>query len=444
MDRGATIVAPASGQGRAGVAVIRISGPATAAVLRTVAGGIPEARRATLRKFVDPKTAEAIDRGLALWFPGPNSFTGEDMAELHIHGGRSVIEGLLGALVKGCGCRLAEPGEFARRAFANGKLDLAAVEGLSDLIEAETEAQRRQALRQLEGALGRKVEDWAARLLEVMAWAEAALDFSDESDVPARSLASAMESADAVAREMSEALASASQGERLRDGFMVALAGPPNAGKSTLLNALAKRDVAIVSPIPGTTRDAIEVRLDLGGLPITLVDLAGIRDSSDPIESEGIARARQRIQRADLVLWLEEAESTESGRQDGMETAVRVRTKVDLASKVDSGAEPHKRILNLSAVTGEGVDELLKLIRARAMEGLGAGDVLVTRERHRIALGDASAHLNRAIAAFQRGVGEEMVAEDLRLAVRSLGRISGRVDVEDVLGTIFSRFCVGK
>lgn len=444
MDRRDTIVAPASGQGKAGVAVIRISGPATEAVLAAIAGGAPTPRMATLRRLIDPRTGEILDRGLVLWFPGPASFTGEDMAELHVHGGRSVVAASLSALIEGCGCRMAEPGEFARRAFANSKLDLAAVEGLADLVDAETEFQRRQAVRQLEGVLGRKVESWSGELLEVLAWAEAALDFSDEADVPARSLASAMESAARVARDIDAALETSRQGERLRDGFVVAIGGAPNAGKSTLLNTLAKRDVAIVSPIAGTTRDAIEVRLDLEGLPVMLVDLAGIRDSSDPIELEGIARARHHIDNADLVLWLLPADEEGAERPAASDRVILIRSKADLLPSSDSVPELHQGIVNLSALSGEGLPSLLELLKDRARAALGAGDALVTRERHRAALADAQSHLNRALKATAAGIGDELVAEDLRLALRAMGRITGRVDVEEVLGAIFSRFCIGK
>jgi tRNA modification GTPase len=445
MSDGETIAAPASGQGRAGIAVIRISGSRARTALETMAGGAPPPRRAALRRIVDPRTGETLDRGLVLWMPGPASFTGEDMAELHVHGGRSVVAGILAALIEGCGCRPADPGEFTRRAFANGKLDLAAVEGLADLIDAETAAQRRQALLQLDGALGRQTELWSERLLAATAWIEAALDFSDEADVPGSAVAAARTDIQAVAAEIGHALATdAGRGERLRDGFAVAIAGPPNAGKSTLLNALAQRDIAIVSPIAGTTRDLLEVRLDLGGLPIRLVDMAGLRDSSDPIEMMGIARAHRQIEQADLVLWLVPLDMDRSVGNSPVAPHLAIGSKADMDASADSDAKYGELLLKISAATGAGLDTLLAEIRARAEATIGVGDSLLTRARHRAALADAQAHLIRAEAGAAQGLGEELVADDLRRAVRALGRITGRVDVEDVLGVIFARFCIGK
>lgn len=444
MGHSTTIVAPASGQGRAGIAVIRLSGPGAGAAVEALCGGLPEARRASLRRIVDPRSGDLLDQGLVLWFPGPASFTGEDAAELHLHGARSVVAAVIRALIEACGCKPAEPGEFARRAFANGKLDLAAAEGLADLIDSETEAQRRQALRQVDGALGRQVQGWSQQLLEVIAWAEAALDFSDESDVPARSLGSAISAARTIAEGIGAALADASKGERLREGFFVAIAGAPNAGKSTLLNALARRDVAIVSPFAGTTRDVLEVKLDLGGLPVIAADLAGIRDSSDPIELEGIARARRRIETADLVLWLSAADEPAPPHDLPHERVILVHSKTDLSLKSDSAPELAQDFLNLSALTGAGMDALLASLEERARAALGSGDALVTHERQRSVLVEAREHLRRAIEAFDIGMSEELVAEDLRLAHRALARMSGRFDVEEVLGAVFSRFCIGK
>ena len=399
---------------------------------------------AQLRRFVDPRTNELIDRGLALWFPGPASFTGEDMAELHVHGGRRVVAATIEALIEGCGCEMAEAGAFARRAFDNGKLDLAAVEGLADLIDADTEAQRRQALRQAEGELGRAVERWSRELLEAVAWAEAGLDFSDEGDVATLSLAKALEPAERVRKEIEEALAASVGGERLREGYVVAIAGPPNAGKSTLLNALAKRDVAIVSEIPGTTRDAIEVRLELGGLPVTLIDMAGIRDSGDPIEQEGICRAQRLMRSADLTLWLQPVDGSCVERATSPEGAVVIGTKSDLSDDCDLAPKHGKGFVNLSALTGEGINSLLDEILKRAQQSMGDGSALVSRERQRQALRESLQRLEGARQSFEGCDGEELVAEDLRLALRALGRITGRVDVEDVLGVIFGRFCIGK
>ncbi len=289
-ERADTIYAPASGLGRAAVSVVRISGPAAAAALSALAGDRPEPRRLSLRRLRDPASGSLLDQALVVWLPGPGTATGEDMAELHLHGGTAVREAVLQALRSVPGCRPAEAGAFTRRAFLNGRIDLTEAEGIADLIDAETEAQRRQALRQLDGALGRQVMAWRDRAIDLLAAAEAALDFADEGDVDEVGLDAAQaERAACLSQEIREALADGRRGERLREGFFVVLAGPPNAGKSTLLNALSKRDAAIVSEIPGTTRDAIEVRCDLGGLPVTLVDTAGLRETDDPIEAEGVS-----------------------------------------------------------------------------------------------------------------------------------------------------------
>src|SRR4249919_156216 len=302
-----TIFALSSGRPPAAIAVVRISGPRAGEALKALAGRMPEPRKAGLARVRDPATGEAIDEALALWFPGPNSETGEDMAEVQLHGGRAVVAAVLGALGRIEGLRPAEAGEFTRRAFENGRLDLTAVEGLADLIGAETEAQRRQAYRQLKGLLGDRAETWRARLIEALALVEARIDFSDEADVPEDLIGPALVIAHSLRDEIAQALLGAARGERLREGLVVAIAGPPNAGKSTLLNRIARREAAIVSPIPGTTRDVIEVHLDLGGYPVTLLDTAGIRDSDDPVEQDGVRRARQRAGAADLVLWVEDA-----------------------------------------------------------------------------------------------------------------------------------------
>lgn len=431
-----TIFAPASGFGRAAVAVIRISGPGAAALLSDLTGGPPPPpRRLTLRSLRDPESGEILDRALVAWMPGPASFTGEDSVELHLHGGVAVRAALLRVLARRPGLVAAEPGAFTRRAFLNGRMDLTAVEGLADLIDAETEAQRRQALRLLDGALGRLVEDWRGRLLDLLAMTEAALDFSDEGDVDEAALSAAGLRAAAEVRDaISAALADGRRGERLREGFTVVLAGPPNAGKSTLLNSLARRDVAIVSDIPGTTRDAIEVRCDLGGLPVLLVDTAGLREAGDAIERQGIARSRARMREADLVLWLVPADGPIAPAPKG---ALPVLTKADLVA--GSGGEA----LAVSALTGAGLDRLLDAIEAAAQERLGRGDAVVTRERQRAALERCAAHLDR-VAASDAGAPPELVAEDLRLAVRALGEVAGRVGVEEILDRLFSSFCIGK
>jgi tRNA modification GTPase len=430
-----TIFAPATGFGRAAVAVIRISGPQASALLHAIAGNLPEPRRLSLRRLRDPRSGEALDQALVAWMPGPNSFSGEDQAELHLHGSLAVRVAVLRALSDFDGCRAAEPGEFTRRAFLNGRMDLSSVEGLADLIDAETEAQRRQAFRQLEGALGSLVERWRERLLAALARLEAALDFSDEGDVPAHLETEAGAMLGDLRREIATTLADAHRGERLREGFVVVLAGPPNAGKSTLLNALAKRDVAIVSPLPGTTRDAIEVRCDLGGLPVTFVDTAGLRASVDPIEQAGMQRTRARLGTADLTLWLV--------APDAHDTAPAGAAVVTVATKADLSCEAADAELPVSAVTGAGLEALLRRIEKEAQTVLGQGDSVVTRERHRAALTRADAALQRAAEALDAGQ-SELAAEDARLALRAIGEITGRVDVEHVLDRLFASFCIGK
>ncbi|RVU21162.1 tRNA uridine-5-carboxymethylaminomethyl(34) synthesis GTPase MnmE [Methylobacterium oryzihabitans] len=434
-----TIFAPASGFGRAAVAVLRLSGPGAGPALAALTGRPPPPpRRLSLRTLRDPAGGETLDRALVVWMPGPATFTGEDQVELHLHGSPAVRAAVLRVLAGLPGMAAAEPGAFTRRAFLNGRMDLTAVEGLADLIDAETEAQRRQAMRQLDGALGRRVEAWRAGLLDLLATTEAALDFSDEGDVDDEALSDrAMRAAAAIRDAIALALADGRRGERLRDGFVVVLAGAPNAGKSTLLNALAGRDAAIVSSRPGTTRDAIEVRCDLGGLPVVLVDTAGLRDSDDEIEAEGVARSRAWIGKADLVLWLAAPGEAAAAPDDTALPCLRVRTKSDLGADAAGGG------LAISAVTGAGLDRLLAAIEERAQASLGAGDALVTRERQRRALERCVAHLDRVVAS-QGASAPELVAEDLRLAVRALGEVAGRVGVEEVLDRLFSSFCIGK
>ncbi|HEY8383916.1 MAG TPA: tRNA uridine-5-carboxymethylaminomethyl(34) synthesis GTPase MnmE [Microvirga sp.] len=428
-----TIFAAASGQGRAAVHVIRISGPASRTILETLAAPLPPPRRLSLRVLSRPGSTEILDEALVAWMPGPGSFTGEDQAELHIHGGLATRAAVLRALADCPGCRPAEPGEFTRRAFLNGRMDLTRVEGLADLIDAETEAQRRQALRQLGGELGSATEAWREALLQGLALLEASLDFTDESDVPEELEQEVANRFREVHAQIGAVLARGS-GERLRDGLTVVLAGPPNAGKSTLLNALARRDVAIVSPVPGTTRDAIEVRCDLGGWPVTFVDTAGLRESTDPVERIGMERARARAAEADLVLWLVPPEGA------GEPPPVRVlpvATKADLAG----GASAE---LQVSAATGAGMAELLDQVQQAAEHSFAGGEALLTRERHRLALERAHEGLARAIALIESGSALELAAEDARLAARAIGQITGRVDVEDVLDRLFAGFCIGK
>ena len=445
-EREDTIYALSSGRLPAAIAIVRISGGRARIGLETLAGKVPEPRRAARAIFRDPATGAVIDDGLVLWFAGPASETGEDTAELHLHGGRAVVAAVFRVLGGIEGFRPAEAGEFTRRALLNGKLDLAAVEGLGDLVAAETEAQRRQALAQFRGALSAKVEAWRGRLVEVMARLEAGIDFSDEGDVPDDLLRPAVEIARELASEIRAVLIDAPRGERLREGFVVAIAGPPNVGKSTLLNRLADRDVAIVSAIPGTTRDAIEVALDLKGVPVVLVDTAGVRETRDPVEIEGVKRALARAASADLVLWLTEAGGPSPAPPPGTKT-IAVRTKADLIGSdlVDSEAQrgiQNKESTSISAKTGAGMERLLDLL-AHEAEALGGEPALVTRERQRKALAEALKRLETAVDIAATG-NEELVAEELRIAANALGRVTGRIGVEEVLGEIFRSFCIGK
>jgi tRNA modification GTPase len=453
-----TIVAPASGAGRAAIAVIRVSGPRARDVLEAYCGGAPPPRHASLRAIGPPARA-LIDRGLVLWFPGPASFTGEDMAELHVHGNRAVIGAVVDAVLALPATRLAEPGEFARRAFENGKLDLTEVEGLADLVNAETEAQRRQALAQSEGSLRALYEGWRAELVRAQALMEAGLDFADEGDVVAdvslKGGTIVAELRGAIARHLAER-----SGERLRDGVRVVIAGAPNAGKSSLMNALARRDVAIVSEEAGTTRDVIEVHLDLGGVPVIVADTAGIREAEGRVEQAGIDRALKRVGEADIVIWVTDATapvwtppptviSATSSQSDAISpqstaispqtNAILVVNKIDLAPGAGAGRE----VVEISAKTGQGIDRLigdLAEVAARVTES-GPGGPLLTRTRHRIELEAAEA----ALARFEnRALSPELKAEELRIAAHHLGRLTGRIDVEEVLGAIFSEFCIGK
>lgn len=485
-DRTDTIFALASGAGRAAVAVIRVSGPRATDVLAAMAPGRSlTPRRASLRHLRDPATGETLDDALTLWFPAPASFTGEAMAELQVTGGRAVARGILEALAGMAGLRVAEPGEFAWRAFLNGKLDLSAVEGLADLVDAETSAQRRQALRLAGGALQALAEAIRADLLEAGALLEALIDFSDVEDADALSLAQAREVIRRAEAKLRSALSGAAAARIVREGFHVVVAGPPNAGKSSLVNALARRDVAIVSPFAGTTRDVIETFLEIDGLPVILVDTAGLRETSDLIEREGVRRAEARMQAADLTLRLTAPNSTkqemagvgvaaESGAgaalnppsesfsrrgafggtpisgptvAGGVDQAAQwapdgpavleVFTKADL---IDIARLPGA--LYVSAETGEGLDALTAAIVAIARTNADGGDSLIAHERHRAAFAEALNCLERALDS---GQGEaELIAEDLRLASRALQRIAGRIDVEDVLDQIFARLCVGK
>jgi len=519
-----TIFALSSGRPPAAVAVVRVSGPRAADALKALAGRLPAPRQAMLarlrgrmtddgRRKTDSETADherrttessvlcrpssvlrndALDDALVLWFPAPASETGEDTAEFQLHGGRAVVAAVLAALAAVPGLRPAEAGEFTRRAFANGKLDLTRVEGLADLIGAETEAQRRQAFRQLRGLLGDRAEAWRMRLIEALAFAEAAIDFPDE-DVPHDLLSPALLAAAELSREMHALLADAGCGERLRDGLIVAVAGPVNVGKSSIVNRLARRPAAIVSPFAGTTRDVIEVHLDLAGYPVTVLDTAGLREAADPVEQEGVRRARTRAAEADLVLWVVDATGDRmpagagecaageklmpsglpragSAAQENDEGGVRgaraaeshgpaarpltwiVLNKCDLAPASVGrppplaegfGARP-PRNFRVSAESGEGFDALVDALAVFAGDFFATGEApVITRQRHRHALQSCAEALDRAVAEGPAGR-EDVIAEDLRLAARALGRLTGRVDVEDVLDVIFRDFCIGK
>lgn len=432
-----TIVALASGAGRAGVAVIRVSGTRARDVLRAITRKqAPEPRRAETRIF-SGFSNEEIDRGLVLFFAAPNSFTGEDVVEFHAHGGAAVIAALIEACVRIEGVRIADPGEFTRRAFENGKLDLAQAEGLADLVDAETEGQRRQALRQMEGALSKLYENWRARLIEAAALLEAEIDFPDE-DLPDALSARVLPVLAELAEQMRAHLDDAHRGERVRDGYRIAIIGLPNAGKSSLLNALAKREAAIVSDIPGTTRDVVEVRLVLAGFPVWLADTAGLREAADAIEAEGVRRALQRAEEADLRIGLAEAGA---GVPGSLTSALRagdllLRSKADLAVDPGSG-------LPVSVRTGQGLEALQQELAQRVGAALGGQEApALTRARHRRLVEQALQAVQQASRALFNG--PELAAEDLRVAAAAIGRLTGRIDVEDLLDEIFSSFCIGK
>jgi tRNA modification GTPase len=446
-----TIFALSSGRPPVAIAVVRVSGPQAGAALKALIGRVPGPRKVTLARVREPASGEVIDEALALWFPAPHSETGEDVAELQLHGGHAVIAGVLEALGKIEGCRVAEAGEFTRRAFENGRLDLTEVEGLADLIAAETPAQRRQAFRQLKGLIGDRAENWRRRLIEALALVEARIDFSDEADVPEDLIGPALRAARQLRDEMAAALADGGRGERLREGLVVAIAGPPNAGKSTLLNRLARREAAIVSPHPGTTRDVIEVHLDLGGYPVTLLDTAGIRESDDPVEQEGVRRARARAAEADLVLWVSDlsAAGRAASEPDLKLSDAKVwgvENKIDRAPlKNESWSRKvFSQSFAISAIEGTGVDGLIAALTDYTKQYFAQTEAtIVTRARHRQALEETVAALNRALGQTEGGR-EELIAEELRSAATTLGRLTGRVDVEDILDVIFRDFCIGK
>jgi tRNA modification GTPase len=440
-----TIYALSSGQGRAGVAVVRLSGPAVRDVFQILCGKVPPERMATLMTVRHQGDADIIDKGLGLCFLAPRSFTGEDMGEFQLHGGRAVVTRLLDALSRIEGLRPAEAGEFTKRAFLNGKLDLVEVEGLGDVVSADTEGQLKLAQRLARGGLSERVALWRNELVSAMSLVEAAIDFSDEADVTTDISSEGRPRVKAVLAEIEAVLDDGGRGERLRDGVVVAIAGPPNAGKSTLLNLLARREAAIVSPVAGTTRDPVEVHLELGGVPVTLVDTAGLREGGDVVEAMGVARARERVAKSDLVLWLEPVTEKGGAMPAVFGNSLRVATKLDLAA-CNFSAEG----LAISAVTGAGISDLLECLVSCVRELAGAEEsILITRARQRAALLGCAKEL-RALwvgdgAADSGPEAEiELEAEHLRRAMRALGRLVGQVDVEEVLAEIFAAFCIGK
>ena len=422
-----TIYALASARGKAGVAVLRLSGPAAHVAVRALSGDLPAPRRASLRSL--RSDGVELDQALVLIFPEGESFTGEASAELHLHGSQAVVQAVMRALAVQPGLRLAEPGEFTRRALENGRLDLAQVEGLADLIDAETEAQRRQALRVLSGAIGRRADVWRNKLIRAAALIEATIDFADE-DVPVDVRPEVLTLVDSVLADLRREEAGASVAERIRDGFEVAIVGAPNAGKSTLLNALAGREAAITSEIAGTTRDVIEVRMDIDGLAVTLLDTAGLRETEDRIERIGIDRALERARAADLRVFLDSGEDVPGIAPTGDD--IVIAGKADLTGQGVSGR------------TGQGLSELIDMIGHR-LQTRSAGAGLVIRERHRLALVRAIGAMESARHEVEKGAERaELAAADLRVAIRALEALVGRVDVENLLDEIFASFCIGK
>ena len=438
-----SIVALSSGRLPAGIAVVRISGPQTRFAVETIVGKLPAPRTATYASFRDAGGAR-IDSGLILFFSRPTSFTGEDVAEFHLHGGKAVVAALLDALTQLPSIRIAEAGEFTRRAFLNGKLDLLEAEALADLISAETEAQRRLAVHNSEGAQSALYLEWRRRLIHARAMIEADLDFSDESDVPGSVADTVWQDIRLLLDEIRSHVSGYRKAEIIRDGFDVVILGAPNAGKSSLLNTLARRDAAIVSDEPGTTRDLVELVLDLDGSKVRLTDTAGIRADAGKVEAIGIDRAKARASKADLVLHLVDVEAPADLdlALPGM-NMLTIGTKVDLLSLPELAATKNQFDFLASSQTGEGIPELLDAIAKYAAHATGgAGEVLPSRLRHVGFLRETAAYLEVALEEDHLEV--EMRADDLRLAADRLGRISGAVDVEDLLDVIFSEFCIGK
>ena len=431
-----TIFALASGNFRAAISVIRISGAETSEIVTTLAGGLPAPRRASLRA-IRGANGDVLDRALILWLPGPASYTGENSAELHLHGGAAVLRAVLERLAA-LGARQAEPGEFTRRAFLNGRMDLLEAEGIADLVAAETDAQRRQALLQVSGTQSGILAGWADRLRRMLAWQEALIDFPDE-DLPPETDAVLQSEIRALAMEMDAAIADGERGIKLRDGLVVAVIGAPNAGKSSIVNALAQRDIAIVSPIPGTTRDTLEAMIELRGVQITLVDTAGLRVTQDAVEAEGVRRALVRAAGADVVLRVIDANCPVDAADELLMLPAQAR-QIVVFNKIDLAPAP-RDALGVSAASGDGLARLLDVLQEAACAlAMPTGSAVLTRMRHVVALREAASALREA----QRADLPELRGEDLRRAMRALGTMTGAVDVEGILDTVFGAFCIGK
>ncbi len=440
-----TIFALASGPGRSGIAVFRLSGPESGEALERLTGEVlPMARVANRVRFRDPKSHDVLDHGLCLWFPGPASYTGEDVAEFHVHGGRAVCDAMTTAFLAIPGVRPAEPGEFTRRAFEFGKMDLTEAEAIADLVDAETAAQRRQALRQMDGALGALYEDWRDRLIQSLAYMEAWIDFPDE-ELPTDVISTVRSGIAALSAEFDRHLSDRGRGERLRDGIHIAIIGDPNVGKSTLLNTLVGRSAAIVSPHAGTTRDVIEIALDIGGYPVILADTAGLREAVGEIEQEGVRRAVRRAETADLKIVMFDGQSI--GEMNDSISSLIDKNSLVVFNKMDLGAaegfvfQDCFASMSVSLKTGENISNLLAALEQLVLDRFDTrSELSLTRARHRVALVECHSALDRAASVESL----ELLAEDLRLAARGLGRITGRVDVEDLLDVIFGEFCIGK
>jgi tRNA modification GTPase len=440
-----TIYAQSSGAGIAGIAVVRASGPAAGGLLEKIAGERPKPRMASVRRLADPVTGEIIDRAVILWLPGPNTVSGEDVAEFHVHGSQAVVAALFAAFSRFDRVRPAEAGEFTRRAFANGRMDLVEAEGLADLLRARTEMQRRQAVSHLLGEASSVYEAWRGQLIGILAHVEAALDFAEEEGVAEAAIGDVAPKTAELAASMSEALAKAERASAIRTGIKVVLAGPPNTGKSSLLNAIAARDAAIVSPRPGTTRDAIEVMIDLGGMPVILTDTAGLRaEAGDEIEAIGMARARREMDGADVVVWVSAPDIAEShAPETGALAQLRVHNKSDLLQLSGAGRQHPENALRVSSLTGAGLPEMLaSLTDLVRREFLQAEDSVIVRARQKQAITESIRYLNDSLRYDREQL--ELRAEDLRKAAHCLARVTGRIDVEDLLASIFSEFCIGK